>query len=58
MDALISGHSWDAKKESITGAGRLREIKCKNTGFVGSREKQGFVKVAVSRAVSKYESGH
>ena len=56
MDALISGHSWDAKKESVTVAGHLRE--CKKTEFVRRREKQGFVKVAVSRAVGKYESGH
>ena len=34
VDALISGHSWDAKKESVTVAGHLRE--CKKTEFVGS----------------------
>ena len=33
VDALISGHSWDAKKVSVTGAGRLREYK--KTEFVG-----------------------
>ena len=34
---------------SVTGAGCLQE--CKNTEFVGSWEKRGFVKAAVSRAV-------
>ena len=32
MEALVSGHHRDAKKMSITGAGRLRE--CENTEFV------------------------
>ena len=30
--ALVSGHPRDAKKVSVTGAGRLRELK--NTEFV------------------------
>ena len=34
---------------SVTGAGCLQE--CKNAEFVGSWEKRGFVKAAVSRAV-------
>ena len=34
---------------SVTGAACLRE--CKNTEFVGSWEKRGFVKAAVSRTV-------
>ena len=49
VEALISRHHQDTKKVSVTGVGHLREYK--NTEFVyGSWEKQGFVKVAISRA--------
>ena len=47
--ALVSGHPRDAKKVSVTGAGRLRELKIQS--LYESREKRGFVKAAVSRAV-------
>ena len=40
--------SRQSKKESVTGAGRLRE--CKYAEFLWQLRKTGFVKVAVSRA--------
>ena len=54
VEALVSGHHRDAKKMSITGAGRLRE--CENTEFVWELREPGFVKVAVSRADRLWES--
>ena len=44
----MCGHPREAKKVSVTGAGRLR--KSKNTEFVWDLSKGGFVKVAVSKA--------
>ena len=47
---LLTRFVWNKKLAvSVTRAGCLRE--CKNTEFVGSWEKRGFVKAAVSRAV-------
>ena len=45
----MCGHPREAKKVSVTGAGRLP--KCKNRGFVWDLTKGGFVKVAVRKAV-------
>ena len=54
VEAPISGHLREVEKVSTTAAGRLREYV--NTVFVCRLEvKQGFVKVAVSRAVSLRE---
>ena len=51
VEALLSGHLWEAKKVSVTSAGCLRE--CKNTEFLWVLRKTGFCdfKAAVSRAV-------
>ena len=51
VEALKSGHPWEAKKVFITGAGHWRE--CKNTEFLQELRKTGFCefKAAVSRAV-------
>ena len=50
VEAFVSGDPRDAKKVSVTEAGRLRE--CKNTQFVWELRKTAFCeqKVAVSRA--------
>ena len=40
VEALVGGHSRDAKKVSVTEAGRLRE--CKNTEFVWELRERGF----------------
>ena len=40
VEALVSGHPRDAKKVSVTEAGRLRE--CKNTEFVWELRKEAF----------------
>ena len=37
VKALVSGHSRGAKKESATGAGRLRECKIQSMGVKKSR---------------------
>ena len=39
-EALVGGHSRDAKKVFVTEAGRLRE--CKNTEFVWELRERGF----------------
>lgn len=45
VEALVSGHPWDAKKVSITEAGHIQ--KCKNTEFLWEFRKMGI-----------YEGGH
>ena len=51
MEALVSRHHQGTKKVSVTGAGlTYRNVKIQS--LYGSWEKQGFVKVAVSRAAS------
>ena len=40
LEALVSGHSWNAKKVSVTGAGCLWE--CKYIEFVQKLRKIGF----------------
>jgi len=53
VEALMSGHPWNTKKEFISGADQLQE--CKNTEFVWELRKTGFVKVA-NVELSPYES--
>ena len=40
VEALVGGHSRDAKMVFVTEAGRLRE--CKNTEFVWELRERGF----------------
>ena len=49
----MSGHPWSMKKVSITRAGRIWNAKIQS--LFGSWEKQGFVKVAIRRAVCFWE---
>ena len=55
VEAPLSGHLWEAKKVSITWAGRLPE--CKNIQFLWVLRKTGFCefKEAVSRTVCLWE---
>ena len=39
VEALVSGHPWDAEKVSVTEAGHLQ--KCKNTAFLWELRKMG-----------------
>lgn len=48
VEALVSGHPWDAKNVLVTVAGHLREFK--NTEFVWELRKMYFAKAVVSRA--------
>ena len=49
----MSGHPWSMKKVSITRAGHIWNAKIQS--LFGSWEKQGFVKVAIRRAVCFWE---
>ena len=45
VEALVSGHPWDAKNVFVTGAGHLQEFK--NTVFVWELRKMHFAKAAI-----------